>query len=118
MDAQTAANQDSPPKKKLPVISTVKTSHRRNLSYGGPVPQTQDDAVHRFSVFYVGKVTISQARAPPKFVDEMLRKIKLLEVRNEDKSKLRKNGSRNKSAEKLVDDSPPNGKVMFFSCSC
>ena len=59
-------------------------SHRRNVSFGGVVPHT-DDLVHRFSVFYVGKVTISQAKAPPKFIDEMLKYIKQKEVENKRK---------------------------------
>ena len=54
--------------------------------------QSGDDLVHRFSVFYVGKVTISQAKAPPKAIDEILKCIKLKEV--EDKRK--RNGQHDK----------------------
>ena len=85
-------------------------SHRRNLSYGGSVPQAEDDLVHRFSVFYVGRVTISQAKAPPKFVDEMLRHIKIMEVEN----KRKKNGHHDRNSGEVTGNSKhsSSGKII------
>ena len=81
---EESSKENSPPRSALHVPQTTKMSHRRNVSFGGVVPHT-DDLVQRFSVFYVGKVTISQAKAPPKFIDEMLRYIKQKEVENKRK---------------------------------
>ncbi len=103
MESQASATEEVQAKKKLSPVASVRASHKRNLSYGGPVPQTKDDAVHRYSVFYVGKVTINQAQAPPEFVDTMLKIINNRETGGECKDKLRKTG-KHRSVEKLVDD--------------
>ena len=107
-----AAKEVSPPRK-LTAPAAVKMSHRRNLSYGGSNPQAQEDPVHRFSVFYVGKVTISEAKAPPKFVDEMLRRIKLLEA---DSQRQKKHVSNEKSPAKVTGNSKhaSSGKIIDF----
>ena len=86
-------------------------THRRNLSYCGAISQAEDDFVQRFSVFYVGKVTISQAQAPPKFVDEMLRQIKLLEVESK---RHKKNGHHERSPEKITGNTKhsSSGKII------
>lgn len=98
-----SAKENSPPTKTvLSKAAPSKMSHRRNLSYGGSLPQTDDDFIQRFSVYYVGKVTISQAKAPPKFVDEMLRHIKLMEVENKRK--------RNSHHERGTDEVTGNSK--------
>ena len=85
-------------------------SHRRNLSYGGGAPQSGDDLVHRFSVFYVGKVTISNAKAPPKTIDDILKHIKLKEV--EDKRK--RSGQHDKHSDEVTGNKKhsSSGKII------
>jgi len=54
-------------------ISPPKPTHRRGVSSGAIlVAAKSSDAVFRDSVFYIGRVTISQPQAPPKFIDEVL----------------------------------------------
>jgi len=115
---EESSKENSPPRSALHVPQTTKMSHRRNVSFGGVVPHT-DDLVQRFSVFYVGKVTISQAKAPPKFIDEMLRYIKQKEVENKrkrssqhDRSSVEVTGNKKHSSSgKILDlyDQPQNG---------
>ena len=103
--------ENSPPNKTLNVPQGVKMSHRRNVSYGGAVPQKVDDLVQRFSVFYVGKVTILQAKAPPKAIDEVVRCIKLKEAeikrkrsaQNERHSGEIKGNKKHSSSGKIID---------------
>ncbi|XP_065059240.1 TBC1 domain family member 1-like isoform X1 [Rhopilema esculentum] len=112
LEAQSESNQESsPPRKSLHTAQAPKMTHRRNLSYCGAISQAEDDFVQRFSVFYVGKVTISQAQAPPKFVDEMLRQIKLLEVESK---KHKKNGHHERSPEKITGNTKhsSSGKII------
>eukprot|EP00794_Sanderia_malayensis_P007487 gene7487-8317_t len=117
MENQNTNPTDTPQKKLAPAVQTIKSNHRRNLSYGGSAPQTHDDAVHRFSIFYVGKVTISQAKAPPHFLDEIIKQIKIQEAQNHDKRERAKGHLKNKSTEKLIDDNKQalNGRAMSKS---
>lgn len=105
-----STKENSPPKKSLHAAPALRMSHRRNLSYGGSLPQTEDDFVQRFSVFYVGKVTISQAKAPPKFVDEMLRHIKLMEVEH----KRKKSNHMEKNSDEIIGNTKhsSSGKII------
>lgn len=61
----------------IPNNLPMKPTHRRGVSSGAIlVSPSKSDAVFRDSVYYIGKVTISQPQAPPKFIDEVLVQLK------------------------------------------
>ena len=66
--------QETAPCQETPYnITPPLPTHKRGRSAGSIlVSSTNIDAVFKDSVYYIGKVTISQAQAPPKFIDDVL----------------------------------------------
>ena len=61
-------------------ISPPKPTHRRGVSSGAIlVSPITPDTVFCDSVYYIGKVTISQPQAPAKFIDDVLVQLKKLQ---------------------------------------
>ena len=52
-------------------LSPSKINHHRTVS-SGAILTSASDAVFQDSVYYIGKVSISQPQAPPKFIDDVL----------------------------------------------
>lgn len=57
-------------------IAPPRLSHKRNVSLA--TSPSKEHPVFRDSVYYIGKVTISQPQAPPKFIDDVLVKLNIM----------------------------------------
>lgn len=53
-------------------ITPPMPTHKRGGSAGPILVSHHSDATFKDSVYYIGKVTISQPQAPPKFIDDVL----------------------------------------------
>lgn len=90
----------------------MKPTHRRGVSSGAIlVSPSKSDAVFRDSVYYIGKVTISQPQAPPKFIDEVL--VQLKKNQSSEHPRFKRNVSGNLFAKRFSLDANAHRESML-----
>ena len=75
LKANVLGFQKSPPRSSSPqkALSPPRPTHKRGASSGAIlVSQVKQNSVFSDSVYYIGKVNLSQQQAPPQLIDKVL----------------------------------------------